>query len=523
MIVFIPLAFLLINEIPRIDSFRTPLHRQIGTSLNSIITNEGHIFKSNEGPILMENGPSYIELDFDIKIISDVNISSHTFIKYAIFSSDEEDRKTPLVGICYSSANDLKKKNPWANNIATVKQLTLFQNQFHIVNSMLNGTYFQFGSHLKYNYPIPATGWYNVELTLCIENSQYPLLPSVLPVAAFDGDITYRNPYGFIPAELYGLLPFEGARMIAYVLFSCYFIFYYCRHWSSILPLHNAFLIVFLFALAEAIMWYATYQSMNLTGQAYCCPFPPAVVGSLILQIFRMTLSRSLLLVVSLGYGIVRPKLMSVEWIAVTIVSVLYFITATAAQVSEIKLSSDYLSEKDQINLFYYKIPEMLMDVLFLTWIYMAMGSTIRILTEFQQTEKLKMYKQLVTIIAIFATLFTIVTLFYVLDQQDVLTWPWQFAWVQQVIWELLNFAVLASVCVVCRPTENSRLLAYASQLPTSDPDDDDDDQGDFEMAYTGKTAPKPKDGNKKESSNNFDSLPDAESDDDEYGLNNND
>jgi hypothetical protein len=30
---------------------------------------------------------------------------------------------------------------------------------------------------------------------------------------------------------------------------------------------------------------------------------------------------------------------------------------------------------------------------------------------------------------------------------------PWQCAWLEQVLWESLNFAVLAAVCVVCRPT----------------------------------------------------------------------
>ena len=43
----------------------------------------------------------------------------------------------------------------------------------------------------------------------------------------------------------------------------------------------------------------------------------------------RETLSRSLLLVVSLGYGIVRPKLMTTEWVAIAVVSMLYFITGT--------------------------------------------------------------------------------------------------------------------------------------------------------------------------------------------------
>jgi hypothetical protein len=35
---------------------------------------------------------------------------------------------------------------------------------------------------------------------------------------------------------------------------------------------------------------------------------------------------------------------------------------------------------------------------------------------------------------------------------------PWQCAWLEQVLWESLNFAVLAAVCVVCRPTRKCSL-----------------------------------------------------------------
>ncbi len=136
---------------------------------------------------------------------------------------------------------------------------------------------------------------------------------------------------------------------------------------------------VFLFALAEATLWYATYQSLNLTGEPYCCPFPPTVVGSLVLQIFRQTFARTLLLVVCLGYGIVRPKLMSAEWMAIAIVS--------------------------------------FMDVIFLTWIYLAIHSTIRILTEFNQSVKLRMYQQLVFTIGVFAALFALATVVFMLGE----------------------------------------------------------------------------------------------------------
>ena len=45
-----------------------------------------------------------------------------------------------------------------------------------------------------------------------------------------------------------------------------------------------------------------------------------------VLQLFRQTCTRALLLVVALGYGIVRPKLLLSEWTSVAAVSTVYFI-----------------------------------------------------------------------------------------------------------------------------------------------------------------------------------------------------
>jgi hypothetical protein len=233
-------------------------------------------------------------------------------------------------------------------------------------------------------------------------------------------------------------------------------------------------------ALAEATCWYAAYQTINLTGQPYCCPFPATVVASLVLQIFRQTFARSLLLVVSLGYGIVRPKLLPAEWIAVMIVSVLYFIAAIIAEVSEIVLVHDIHGESPE-SVLSYQIPELIMDVIFLSWIYLALGSTIRILTEFQQGYKLNLYRQLASTIGLFVTLFALATVLILLDKGGVIKWPWQWAWAQQVLWEVLNFAVLAAVCIICCPSDNSRRLSYASQLPTDDPDEDDYKRSDYD------------------------------------------
>jgi hypothetical protein len=67
-------------------------------------------------------------------------------------------------------------------------------------------------------------------------------------------------------------------------------------------------------------------------------------------------------------------------------------------------------------------------------------------------------------------TLFAAVTVLAVLAQSGTIVWPWQISWLLDALWEILNFAVLAAIAIICAPSDTSRLLSYASQLPTSDP-----------------------------------------------------
>ena len=207
--------------------------------------------------------------------------------------------------------------------------------------------------------------------------------------------------------------------MLAYLFFSVFFVGHYYQYRESTLSLHTAFLMIFIFGLVESILWFASYQSLNITGVPYCCPFPPLVVGSLVLQVVRQTLSRTLFLVVCLGYGIVRPKLMPAEWVAVCVISGLYLCASFLSQGAVILFAKEAHGDFSAANsqLTPYKVPAMVLDVIFLTWIYLAINSTIRILTEFQQTAKLSMYKQLVAIIGVFVVFFAVVTTVFLLGK----------------------------------------------------------------------------------------------------------
>ena len=299
---------------------------------------------------------------------------------------------------------------------------------------------------MKAKISIAEEGWHSVAFQICNKvsgtsdtDNNDDIIDTVFQYGQLDGRVIFRNPYGYIPAEMYGFLPFEAARMIAYVLLGIILIYYYCRYSDSVLNLHKAVFAVYIIAFVESIVWFTSYQTINITGEPYCCPFPSLVVASLILQIFRQTFSRTLLLVVALGYGIVRPKLLQTEWLSIFAISVLYFTAATVAQVSEIILTHDIHTDSSNNNsnnnFIQYEIPALIMDAIFLSWIFLALSSTQRILIEFRQTYKLGMYNKLTASIILFATLFGIVTIFALLDKYNVIQWPWQWTWLQQVLW----------------------------------------------------------------------------------------
>jgi hypothetical protein len=459
---------------------------------------ERYMFPSRNGPLMLEQGDAYIHVSADVLVYQPLNESA--VVSYAVFAATEDHHHDSPLAMC-ETVEFREKYGYWTSNVMMKRMLTSYVSsaEYYDKKLGLNGTYYLYKTRLESGYGVTEEAWHNVAFQLCptVVSEFSPEYTKRLAVAKIDGEITFRNPYGFLPGELFGFLPFEGARMVAYVLFGIVYLYFYCRYFSSTLPLHMGVLAVYLVALAEATTWYASYQQINLTGQPYCCPFPEPVVAALVLQIFRQTLSRTLLVVVGLGYGIVRPKLLPSEWVAVVVVTVAYFVAATVAQVSEIVVGNDVHDNANTPDrVLGSEVPELIMDVIFLSWIYLALNATIRVLTEFQQGFKLRLYRQLATTITVFVGLFAVATVFNLLDKSGVIKWPWQWAWAQQVMWEVLNFAVIAAVCIICCPSDNSRMLAYASQLPTDDMDDSDgggmrmrgtaldDDDDDDDMEY---------------------------------------
>ena len=164
-------------------------------------------------------------------------------------------------------------------------------------------------------------------------------------------------------------------------------------------------------------------------------------------------------------------------------------------------------------NRMLWSFPALLCDIVFLSWIYMSLVTMMKILREQNETYKLELYTRLSSTILLFVSLFGCLTLVVLLSRIGFFVWPWTLLWAETVAWEVLNFAVLAAVCFLWRPSPTSQFLAQAKQLPTSEggreggrgdeegiefsigsqfsitDEDEDEDEGDGDLRAGGRDA----------------------------------
>ena len=100
----------------------------------------------------------------------------------------------------------------------------------------------------KAHYQVKDTGLQNVLFQVCPSN--YPL-----EITELNGEISFRNPYGYLPGRFYGYLPFEFFRFLLFLMFDVYYIFLVWKYRNDLVNLHKAILCVLVISSAEALSW----------------------------------------------------------------------------------------------------------------------------------------------------------------------------------------------------------------------------------------------------------------------------
>ncbi|KAI5423437.1 hypothetical protein KIW84_046406 [Lathyrus oleraceus] len=271
---------------------------------------------------------------------------------------------------------------------------------------------------------INATGMYYLYFMFCDPN---------LKGTTVTGKTVWRNPNGYLPGKMAPLMTLYGFMSLAYLLLGLLWFLRFLQFWKEkdIIHVHLHYHITAVIALGmcEMALWYFEYANFNVTGSR-----PMGItIWAVTFTSVKKTLSRLLLLVVSMGYGVVRPTL-GAQGVAhrVVLLGVMYFVACEAFELVE------HLGNINDFS-----------------------GKSKLLLTR-RNLAKLEIYRKFTNTLAV-SVLLSIAWIGFELyfNATDPLSELWQIAWIIPAFWSLLSYTLLLVICVLWAPSRNPTRYAY--------------------------------------------------------------
>eukprot|EP00842_Homolaphlyctis_polyrhiza_P005984 jgi/Hompol1/6387/HPOL_000771-RA len=315
-------------------------------------------------------------------------------------------------------------------------------------------------SSFYFKYNITRTGYYCIYIATNLEKD-----------LDYSIDIDFTNPYGKLPGFFRPALVFYGFISMAYLVVGVVWMALSFRYWKDLLPIQHYVSGVIAFLILEMAFNYGLYEDFNETGR----------VSTLLMVLVvafnsgRISISFFMLLIVSLGYGVVKPTLGDTMRKCI-LLTVLHFIFTVSYSATSLMAT-----EKNATLIVILAIPLSMTMLTFYTWFFTGLTETMQRLELRRQSVKLLMYKRLSYILtaSAIAILIIVVTNSIDLSHRFEPTWvasQWKWRWMLlDGMMNITYFVCFVSISVLWRPTENNQRYGL-DQLGQ-----DDDLDGDFD------------------------------------------
>jgi len=281
-----------------------------------------------------------------------------------------------------------------------------------------------------------------------------------------EGHNTWMNPYGYVSGELYYNMPFFLAMSIVHMLALVLWILLLVKYREEVLPVQGHIAGVIALSVLEVVLWYFEYKSFNAHGTR---PMP-LMVSAIVVGTVKKTVSRLLVLVVCMGYGIVKPNLGERAWQIVAF-GVVYCVFSAILDVIK-ALSHD----NDVSGGFFILviIPVAVLDSVFYLWTFMSLYDVVAQLEERRQTVKLQLYRRFIWVLGTCLVLSCVWVLYQMYFLwANLFPTAWQYAWMFDAYWYVLSLAILLAIMFLWAPNENSKRYAYYEENVNLDGEDD--------------------------------------------------
>lgn len=293
---------------------------------------------------------------------------------------------------------------------------------------------------------IAKAGMYNLYFIHCD--------PSLNDVVV-EGKTIWKNPTGYLPGRMAPLMNFHGFMSLAYVILGIYWFSQYARFWKEVIPLQNCITLVITLGMFEMALWYFDYAEFNETGVR-----PTGItVWAVTFGTIKRTVSRLIILMVSMGYGVVRPTLGGITSKVISLAATFFLASEVLELVENVGAISD-LSGKTRLLLV---LPVALLDAFFILWIFNSLSATLNKLQARRIMVKLDIYRKFTNALVV-AVVVSVGWICYELyfKANDVYNELWQNAWIIPAFWQVLSFSVLCIICILWAPSHNSMRYAYS-------------------------------------------------------------
>lgn len=295
---------------------------------------------------------------------------------------------------------------------------------------------------------INSTGMYYLYFMFCDPE---------LKDTVISGRTVWRNPDGYLPGKMMPLMTFYGLMSLAYLFLGLVWFLWFVKYWKDVIQLHYHITAVIGLGMCEMALWYFEYANFNSTGSR-----PMVItVWAVTFTAVKKTVSRLLLLVVSMGYGVVRPTLGGLTS-KVLLLGVVYFVASEALELVEHLGNINDFSGKTRLFLV---LPVALLDACFILWIFSSLSKTLEKLQIRKSTGKLELYRKFTNSLAV-TVLLSVLWIGYELyfNASDPLGELWRRAWAIPAFWTLLAYALLIVICILWAPSQNPTRYSYSEE-----------------------------------------------------------
>jgi len=281
--------------------------------------------------------------------------------------------------------------------------------------------------------------------------------------------VEFKNDAGYLSIVDWPLLPFYGVMCGIYLCMGIGWLVVCSMHFTELLRIQFYIGGVIFMGMLEKAMFYAEFQSINSTGSST----KGLIFAAELVSCAKRTMARMLVIIVSVGFGIVKPRLGPTLHRVVGVGGLYFVLSITEAYLRVTKPKNDVSTGTMLAG-----VPLAVIDSAICWWVFTALTTTLRTLRLRRNLVKFTLYRHFTNVL-IFSVIASVVFMLIniKLFKLEQCLKDWRELWVDEAFWHFQFSILLACIMLLWTPSNNNKRYAFQ---PLLDNDEDDSDDEDF-------------------------------------------